>query len=131
MTDERVLDFFQPFTVWRCILCGAVWDRVISENRQASQAVGAEMPKFTSEEHRQKWIASVRQTKALKKQQGQEDVSASSTALPMPVKSAAMVSRTTIDSLCATDIIAEIDTALMKFDEGKAVLERAKEILSR
>ncbi|OAI44286.1 hypothetical protein AYO43_09325 [Nitrospira sp. SCGC AG-212-E16] len=41
MMLERFSDFFLAFYAWKCINCGAVIDRTISNNRRNSLAVKA------------------------------------------------------------------------------------------
>lgn len=42
MMLERFSDFFLVFYAWKCIICGAIIDRTISNNRRKSLAQGAQ-----------------------------------------------------------------------------------------
>ena len=42
MMLERFSDFFLVFYAWKCLNCGAIIDRTISQNRKASLAAKAE-----------------------------------------------------------------------------------------
>jgi hypothetical protein len=41
MSLERFSDFFLVFYAWKCINCGAIIDRTISNNRRSSLAAKA------------------------------------------------------------------------------------------
>lgn len=41
MQLERFSDFFLVFYAWKCLNCGAIIDRTISQNRKASLALKA------------------------------------------------------------------------------------------
>lgn len=125
MAREPVSDVFEPCVLWRCLLCGLMLDWLTLKNRHASHARGVEMPKFLSEEHRQRWVEAVRRTKAAKKQQ------AGATQLPALVKPAALVPHVQRTVARGADVLAVIDQTLAMLAQDRAVLERAKEILSR
>jgi len=74
MVAETVYDFFVPCNVYRCLQCGCVLDWLTYQNRQASKAKGVDMPKFQSEEHRAKWIASQKAARAAKRKKENEPV---------------------------------------------------------
>ena len=46
MMLERFSDFFLVFYAWKCINCGAIIDRTISNNRRISLAAKVEDPKL-------------------------------------------------------------------------------------
>lgn len=123
---ERVQDFFHPFWVWRCLLCGAVLDRTILRNQQASIGRGADVPKFRSEAHRQNWIESMRLKREAKGRQ-----QTGTTQLPVPVKPTALVPHVQRAVPRGMDVLAVIDQTLVMLEQDRAALERVKEILSR
>ncbi|BFU90136.1 MAG: hypothetical protein NTAFB01_13230 [Nitrospira sp.] len=124
MTDERVSDRFDPCRLWRCIQCGLMLDWLILKNREACKAAGVDMPKFMSEEHRQKWLESVRRTKMVKAHQG------ALLTMLKPSTPASVPIREGTEPLDA-NILAAIDQSLEQLARDRAALERAKEILSR
>lgn len=122
MAREPVRDLFDPCVLWRCIHCGLMLDWLTLRNRRASQEKGADVPNFQSEDHRRKWVESVRRGKAAKRLQ------AAAAPLPVAGKPGA--------SLPATadwqgHTMAAIERALEQVSRDRAALERAKEILSR
>lgn len=131
---EPVSDFFVPFALYRCLLCGARLDAATYRNRIASKEAGVDMPKFMSEEHRQRWVESVRRAKQAKKQQH-----AGTANLPVPMRPAALASLSRSGpaphgqrpASLGVDLLAVIDQTLAMLEQDRAVLERAKEILSR
>jgi hypothetical protein len=119
-------DFFVPFEMWRCILCGAMIDQVMYRNRLASKERGVDMPKFVSEEHRRTWIEAVRRTKTLKKQ-------LSVAGMPGTVVAPRPAPRTRETAVAETvelgGALLAIDAMLARLDRDRAAFERAKDIL--
>lgn len=125
MTRERVSDLFDPCVLWRCIQCGLMVDWLVLRNRQASKERGADMPKFQSEEHRRKWIDSVRRAKRAKQQP------IGTVELPIPVEPVATVPEAGRATVRRVDVLAAIERSLEDLARERAALEQAKELLSR
>lgn len=133
LVEERIVDFFITCTVWRCLTCGAVLDAQTYRNRLASQAKGIEMPKFLSEESKQQWVESVRRSKAAKKQRQNEALQQDEDGdnLPIVVEPDAVPADAARARHRRTAVIDHLNLAICALEKDRAVLEQAKEILSR
>ena len=130
--DERIIDYFVPATMLRCLVCGWVGDRRVVANREASRANGVSVPKFLSEESKARWIESVRRSKAAKRQQQNEDLQQDKEGdnLPLSVKSQTKDVEVHV-SRNGSMLVQDLQVVLEERRKDVAVLERAIEILSR
>lgn len=130
MVEERVRDYYRPFTVWRCVGCGAMIDWQVYQNRLTSKAKGVVMPKFQSEESKAKWVEAVRRTKAAKKKRGNDALAHEEDGSAVPVVTTVDASPEPARAPLVLALLC-LDRAIESLARDRMTLERVKEILSR
>lgn len=131
MVEERITDYYRPFTVLRYLSCGAMIDWQVYQNRLASKAKGVEMPKFQSEESRAKWIEAVRRTKAAKKKRENVPLAHTDDGTAVPVVTEVDASPEPPAAAVHAVVLQCLDRAIEGLARDREALERVKSILSR